>query len=283
MNYDALIAFSVFAEHLNFTRAAEELYISQPALHAKVSKLSDEIGTKLYVRNGRDLVLTDAGKLLAAHGRRVGALTQDVLARLDDAQKRGPVTLAAGTGAFLHILGPAIERAKNDGAYPLQVQVTKSYTAATALLEARAHVGVGAFSRDATELEVVPWKQYGQMVAMPRAHRLADREQLEPGDLAGESLVIADEGLPHRVSTENVLEEHEVPWRVAVEATGWNLMVQFVRYGFGVSIINDFVPLPDELVGIPVSGFPKLRYDIAIHPEMGHDGAFWLRDLLLEF
>lgn len=282
MNYDALLAFSVFAEHLNFTRAAEELYISQPALHAKVNKLADEVGTRLYVRNGRDLVLTDAGRVLAAHGRRVGALTDDVLARLEDEQKRGPVTLAAGTGAFLHILGPAIERARQ-GPYPLEVQVTESYTAAQALTEARAQVGVGVFTQAASDLDVVPWKQYGQMVVMPRDHRLADRAQLAPADLADESLVIADEGLPHRVSTENVLDEHGVAWEVAVEATGWNLMVRFVEYGFGVSIINDFVPLPDSLVGIPVSGFPSLRYDIAIHPELAHDGALWLRDLLLEF
>lgn len=282
MNYDALIAFAVFAEHMNFTRAAEELYISQPALHAKVGKLAEEVGTKLYVRNGRDLVLTEAGNLLAAHGRRVGALTDDVLAQLEDEQQRGPVTLAAGTGAFLHILGPGIERARQ-GDYPLEVLVTQSYTAATALLEARAQVGVGVFTRGASELEVVPWKTYGQMVAMPRAHRLADRDRLEPEDLDGEALVIADEGLPHRVSTENVLDEHGVSWEVGVEATGWNLMVRFVEYGFGVSIINDFVPLPDELVGVPVSGFPVLRYDIAIHPELAHEGAIWLRDLLLEF
>ncbi|MGM0558367.1 MAG: LysR family transcriptional regulator [Myxococcota bacterium] len=276
------MAFAVFAEHLNFTRAAEELYISQPALHAKVGRLAEEVGTRLYVRNGRDLVLTEAGRLLAAHGRKVGALSDDVLAQIHDTQKRGPVTLAAGTGAFLHVLGPAIEEAR-EGPYPLNVLVTKSYTAASALLEARAHVGVGVFSNASSELEVVPWHEYGQMVAMPRDHALAGRKQLEPEDLAGEPLVIADEGLPHRVSTENVLDEHDVPWSVAVEATGWELMVRFVKYGFGVTIINDFVPLPDELVGIPVSGFPTLRYDIAIAADTSHEGTLWLRDLLLEY
>ena len=60
-------------------------------------------------------------------------------------------------------------------------------------------------------------------------------------------------------------------------------MIRFVEFGLAVSIINNFVPHPDSLVGVPVSGFPKLRYDIAIHPELANEGAVWLRELLLGF
>ena len=53
---DALASFAVFADHLNFTRAAEELHISQPALHVKVRKLSESLGRPLYRRAGRRLL-----------------------------------------------------------------------------------------------------------------------------------------------------------------------------------------------------------------------------------
>lgn len=281
MNYDALMAFAVFAEHLNFTRAAEELFISQPALHAKVGRLADEIDVRLYVRNGRDLVLTDAGRLLAAHARKVASLSEDVLARAREAETRGPVALATGPGAFLHLLGPAIQKARQ-GPFPLRLLTMKAPDAARAVIEAHAHVAIGAFEHIPKELEITPWREFGQMVVVPRTHRLADREQLAPNDLAGEKLVIGPVGRRHRISTARVLEEHDVPWSVAVEATGWDLMVRFVGYGVGITIINDFVPLPDDLVGIPVSHFPRLSYDIATHPDTPHEGATWLRDLILE-
>jgi len=53
MNYEWIFAFVVFAEHLNFTRAAHQLHISQPALHVQIKKLSDAIGRPLYRRNGK--------------------------------------------------------------------------------------------------------------------------------------------------------------------------------------------------------------------------------------
>ena len=282
MNYDALMAFAVFAEHRNFTHAAEELHISQPALHTKVNKLADQVGARLYTKLGRDLVITEAGRLLAKHAREVSSLNEDVLARLEDQQQRGPVSLVTGRGAYLHLLGPAILEAR-EGPYPLRLLTKKSPSAARAVLEARAHVAMGVFSGAPDELDVTPWHKYGQMVVVPESHHLATREKLHPTDLDGESLIIAPAGQPHRLSTAQVLDEHDVSWNVAVEATGWNLMVQFVSYGVGITIINDFVPLPDDLVGIPVSDFPTVEYDVAIHRDTSHDGARWLRDLLCEF
>ncbi|MFD0541615.1 LysR family transcriptional regulator [Actinomadura luteofluorescens] len=60
LSTDALASFAVFADHLNFTRAAEALHISQPALHVKVQKLADTLGRPLYTRQGRRLALTPA-------------------------------------------------------------------------------------------------------------------------------------------------------------------------------------------------------------------------------
>ncbi|MFZ5890453.1 MAG: LysR family transcriptional regulator [Myxococcota bacterium] len=71
MNYEWVFAFTEFAEHLNFTRAAKQLHISQPALHVQIRKLSEEVGRPLYRRTGRSLSLTPEGKRLAVFGREV--------------------------------------------------------------------------------------------------------------------------------------------------------------------------------------------------------------------
>ena len=281
MDYDALMAFATFADHLNFTRAAEELYISQPALHQKVKKLAEQLETQLYVREGRDLVLTDAGELLAAHAREVASMTDDVLARIDEDHERSPVVLAARRGAFLHLLEPAILEAR-EGPYPLRMRPMAAADAAKAVVEARVHVAVNIFEQQWEELTLEPWRTVGQKVVVPAGHRLVDRERLEPTDLAGEALVVPPAGTPHRLSIDRALADHDVAWSVGVEATGWPLMMRFVTYGMGVTIINDFVPVPDGLVGIPIEQFPTFEYSVAIRSETPHEGAHWLFDCILE-
>jgi len=66
---DALASFVAFAEHLNFTRAAADLHISQPALHVKIRKLAQALGRPLYHRSGRRLVLTADGEAVARFAR----------------------------------------------------------------------------------------------------------------------------------------------------------------------------------------------------------------------
>ena len=67
--FDDLEAYERFAESLNFTRAAEQLLISQPALHVKIKKLADHYGVPLYQRDGRNILLTEAGERLLVFAR----------------------------------------------------------------------------------------------------------------------------------------------------------------------------------------------------------------------
>src|ERR1700759_4531312 len=95
---DGVRAFAVFADHLNFTAAAARLNISQPSLHTKIRKLQADLGVELYLREGRGLALTDAGRRLSAYAHDTAQLAGDVLADLH--ATAAPVRIAAGQGAF---------------------------------------------------------------------------------------------------------------------------------------------------------------------------------------
>ncbi|MCA9551676.1 MAG: LysR family transcriptional regulator, partial [Myxococcales bacterium] len=71
LSLDRLRSFVAFAEHLNFTHAARSLNTSQPALHTQIRRLEDELGQRLYRREGRALVLTPAGKRALRSARAV--------------------------------------------------------------------------------------------------------------------------------------------------------------------------------------------------------------------
>ncbi len=71
MTLEQLQIFLAVSNHLHFTRAAEQLYITQPAVSAAIQKLELEYGIKLFHRIGRRIELTDAGHLLQIEGRKI--------------------------------------------------------------------------------------------------------------------------------------------------------------------------------------------------------------------
>ncbi len=265
VNYDWLFSFVVFADRLNFTRAAEELHITQPALHAQIRKLSDDVGATLYRRDGRALSLTAEGRRLAAFGREVQARGNDVLAELRGQHTRGPVILVSGQGAFRYLLGAAIKRFPKER-WPLRVVSMSGTDTVRAVRDARADVGVAVLTSTPPDLDCHAVRRVGQVVLLPRGHRLSKRRSLKPGDLDAERIVVAPDGSPHRVMLSQALATAEAKWWVAVEATGWELMIQFASYGLGIAVVNDFCPVPRGLVGVRLDGVPDVEYYVVTRP-----------------
>ena len=107
---DAAADFAVFADHLNFTRAAEALHLSQPALHAKVKKLEAELGVPLYKKRGRALELTDTGRELARLGRDLRTQASDLLRHLTGSDSFAPAEDATDFAGLRAQLADAIAR-----------------------------------------------------------------------------------------------------------------------------------------------------------------------------
>ncbi|MFM7266605.1 MAG: LysR substrate-binding domain-containing protein, partial [Cyanobium sp.] len=97
MNFDQLRVFLSVAHHLHFSRAAEDLYISQPAVSASVAKLETRYGVKLFHRIGRRVELTDAGRFLGSEGLRLIDHVDRIERGLRDFHglRRGAISLGA--------------------------------------------------------------------------------------------------------------------------------------------------------------------------------------------
>ena len=281
MNYDWLFSFVVFADHVNFTRAAQALHITQPALHAQIRKLSDDVGVPLYRRDGRALVLTAEGRRLAVFGREVQARGSDVLAELRGEDSRGPVILASGQGAFLYLLGPTIKRFLKER-WPLRVVSMWGPDTLRAVRDARADVGVAVLTSMPTDLDCRAVRRVRQVVLLPRGHRLSKRRSLKPGDLTSESIIVAPEGSPHRVMLSQALATAGATWSIAVEASGWELMVQFARYGLGIAVVNDFCPVPRGLVGVRLDDVPDVEYHVVTRPGAARESKDTLVRMIME-
>lgn len=280
MNLDWLLSFAVFAEHLNLTHAARALHITQPALHSQIRKLAEAVGRPLYRREGRALRLTPEGQRLASHARAVRQQTAEVLAEIRGESSEGPVVLVAGRGAFGYLLGPAIRAFPKDR-WPLRLLTAAGPQAVESIRQARAQLGVVAGTAPPVGLFAVELTRVGQSVIVPRGHRLARRRKLELSDLAGERLIVAPAGRPHRTMLTTLLAAQSVEWEVAVEADGWELMLQFARFGMGLAVVNDFCPAPRGMVAVPLRGVPPTPYHLVSRTSELRGGAAALRDRIV--
>lgn len=264
LSTEALASFAVFADHLNFTRAAEELHISQPALHVKVRKLSETLGRPLYTRQGRRLVLTPAGEQVARFARDLDARVAAFLAEVRGAASARRPVLAAGEGAYLYLLGdavhPGIRLINGDRARTL-----------AAVRTGRADLGVSVLDVMPADVEAVPLATYPQVLVMPDDHPLAGRPHVALADLAGASLVAPPPSGPHRVALERALRAADVPWTLAVEAEGWPLQLHFVSLRIGLAIVNGCVVPPPGLVTREITDLPSVPYHALHLPSRADD------------
>ncbi|HEX6357401.1 LysR family transcriptional regulator [Actinophytocola sp.] len=263
---DALAAFAVFAEHLNFTHAAAALHISQPALHVKVNKLATTVGRPLYQRQGRALTLTPEGESVARFARDLDTRMTAFLAEVRDAAALRPLTLAAGEGAYLYLLGEVI---RTFG--PLKLLNRDSTRMLAAVRAGRADLGIGVLEVLPDDVTAVLLASYPQTLVLPVDHPLTSHAELTVHDLAGLSLVLPPANRPHRRTVERALRAGGVDWTLAIEAEGWPLTLHFVTLGVGLSIVNGCVRPPNGFTSREITDLPRVPY-YAVHlPDRASD------------
>jgi len=282
LNAQWLTAFVTFAEHLNFTHAARALSLSQPALHVQMTKLADELGVPLYRIHRRQIELTDAGVKLLAFARDAQERSAQFVNQLHTGRSQPTVTLAAGTGAYLYLLGPAIRAFTRASSARLRLLQRDHNATLDAVRSGEAHLGVAVLSALPDDLEAELLRQVDQVLVMPARHRLARRRRVRLADLDGETLIVPPDGAPQRTMLNQALQSAGVTWRAAVEATGWQLVLHFVTLGAGLTIVNGSCHLPRGLVAHPLAELPRVSYyALSRGVELG-DQAERLRRLLFQ-
>jgi DNA-binding transcriptional LysR family regulator len=283
---DWLRAFAVFAEDANLSRSAKRLHLSQPAVHAQLSKLSSMLGVPLYQRAGRGLVLTREGVEVAAFARDAEDRAGDLVARMRGDVASGAdrrVVLAAGAGALLHVLGDGLRSFSRSYSGRLEIVTADATGAADAVASGTAHVGVGALEVGAEprgQYDVHRITEVGQVVVVARGHRLAKRRRVTLAELDGERLVLPPEGRPQRVALDAALATHGVRVIAGALATGWELTLRLVELGSGLAIVNASVRIPRGLVARPLAELARVRYVAFTRPRPRDDAAALVRALV---
>ncbi|MEV6634855.1 LysR family transcriptional regulator [Actinoplanes sp. NPDC051470] len=261
---DALAAFAVFAEHLNLTRAAKLLHISQPSLHSKLATLARELGRPLYERAGNRLQLTPDGERVARFARDHEERLALFLDELRGVPSARPLVVAAGHTAYLYLLGDTIRGMLAERPGSLRPLHTSRQQMRAAVVTGRAHLGVFTLHVRPDDLVTVPIATYPQVLLVPEDHRLARRRSLRLTDLAGADLIVPPPARPHRTNLERALSEAGVPWTAAVEAEGLPMTLDFAALGVGLAVVAGCVQPAPGLAARRITDLPLITF-YAVH------------------
>ncbi|MBX9567625.1 MAG: LysR family transcriptional regulator [Candidatus Obscuribacterales bacterium] len=259
---DTLNAFVVFAEKLNFTHAAESLNISQPALFAKIQDLSNQLNVPLYRKIGRRLELTQKGIQLSRFGREVVGRAHEFFGELTAGEKRESVVLASGEGAYLYLLAEPLRLFSRNSSIRLQLLTLNREGILDAIQSGKAQLGVASLESTPPGFKSHLLYKADQVLVMPKKHELAGKRKLKLKDLQGQRLVVPPTDRPHRQMLSMLLQSSGVDWEVAVEASGWELMLKFVQLEFGLAVVNSSCSIPAGLIARKLSELPQVHYHL---------------------
>ncbi|HEY1336730.1 MAG TPA: LysR substrate-binding domain-containing protein, partial [Bryobacteraceae bacterium] len=215
----SLQVFQTIAAEQSFSRAAEKLLRTQPAVSLALQRLEQELGEKLIDRSGKDLILTDAGRTVLDYARRFQSLQQELdnsLAELRD-NSAGRLTIGANESTTLYLL-QHIERYRE--LYPkVKVQVRRSLSSKipTELLDGNLELGVISYdpADDRLRSKVI-YTDSLAFVVSPK-HRLAHKKAISITELGSENFIAHNVVSPYRDLVLREFQAHKVPLHMDVE------------------------------------------------------------------
>jgi DNA-binding transcriptional LysR family regulator len=244
-----LSVFRAVARHESFSRAAEELYISQPAVSAHVRELEQLYGIELFERVGRRVRLTEAGTLLEEYANRVLALVEDSRRALDELKgvERGHLAVGASTIPGAYFLPEAMGRFTER--YPgveIALRIGDTYQALGMLRRGEVDLAVVGEWREAPSPErsggapllMRPYRSDELVLVAGRRHRWARDGLRNLAELMEESLILRERGSSTRENAEALLRRAGITPQVAMEWESTEAIKKAVEAGLGVSILS---------------------------------------------
>lgn len=239
MDLSELQVFLTVAKEGSFSRAAERLYRTQPAVSLAIRKLEDSLGQPLFVRGARPVRMTDAGTLLRDYAERLLNLRDEVKKGLLELQglKRGELSLGVNESS-IHALLPAL--AKYREVHPgVQVRVHRMFSRDIPheVVNYRLDLGAVSFVPRETQLQATEILKDELTLVVPPKHALAKRKEVDVEELGKEAFIAHIVESPFRRKVIELFARHRTPLNMPIEMPTIESIKRFVQMGMGVAIV----------------------------------------------
>jgi len=233
--------FMAVAAHQNFSRAAEHVHISQPSLSIQISGLEQELGTRLFDRLGRKVILTQAGELFRAHAERALRELEQAAQVVHELQgaKRGRLIVGALSTVNSYLITPLVTKFKQR--FPgiqLQVHAQPSSEVVAGLLAHRLDLAICLQPLAYPQITVLPLLEERLCRVAPAAMKL-DKKRTRMQDLAPLPLVLMPVDYCLRKMVEAECAKAGVHPNVVLEMSSPDGILEAVAEGTGATILPE--------------------------------------------
>ncbi|MFA5370508.1 MAG: LysR family transcriptional regulator [Sideroxydans sp.] len=252
------------------TLAAEKLFLSQPSITLQVQALERELSTTLFERHGPTMRLTPDGEALYA-------LAEPLVRGIDDLQtnfvaqhgrlESGELNIGAGESTILYILPEAVSRFVK--AYPGVHVRLFNVTGRDGLKMLKADeidFAVGSMLEVPDDISYQPVVTYDPVLIVPPGHALAKMKNVTLEHISQYGLILPPRHLSTWGMVKYVFQQHNLSFRVTLEAGGWEVIKKYVEMGMGISIVTDICLTGcEKLERIPLKEyFPRRDYGLVL-------------------
>jgi LysR family transcriptional regulator, low CO2-responsive transcriptional regulator len=273
VTFHQLKVFEVTARRGSFTRAAEELFLTQPTVSIQMKQLTKAVGLPLFEQVGKRLYLTEAGKELLS-------TCQDIFERLDQFEmtvsdlqglQRGQLRLSVITTAkyvIPRLLGPFCAQ------YPgidVALIVTNHEHILERLRDNLDDLYIPSQMPDNMDVHCHPFLENPLVVLASRRHPLAGEAHIPIERLNNESFIMREPGSGTRQAVEQLFDAHNISIKVRLELGSNEAIKQAVAGGLGISVLSRHCMALEgeggQIALLDVEHFPIQRHWNIVHPK----------------
>src|SRR5580692_11205363 len=270
-----LRVFRTVADTLSFSKAAEELHLSQPAVTSQIRTLEEGLGIALFDRVGRKAKLTHAGTTLLKYVRQIEALTNEAVTALAPygVQEGAQLYIGASHTIAVYLLPKLLPQILRE--WPkLRIHVVSGSTMEVLTSLANHQIAIGLIEAPAhrPDIKIEPFLEDELCLILPPTHRWAKRTSLRAADIVQEPVLLREEGSGMRHFVEEYLERNGVLSRqlhTTVDMNSTEAIVTAVEAGLGIGFVPAAVLekalLARSVVIVPLENGPiKRQFSIAL-------------------
>ena len=268
MNLKQLEAFVHVAEGRSFSKAAKELFLTQPTVSAHIAGLEKELNARLFVRNTKEVKLSEEGKLLYDSAKQIMVLQKKIEKTFLENEKKEEhcITIAASTIPAQYLLPEIL--VKFNEKYPneqFKVIETDSAKVVEEVLNHSVDIGFTGTVLEKKDCKYIPFYQDELVVIAPNTEKFKKLQQ-EATDIRWilqESVIMREEGSGTRKEAEKQLRKIGIDigkLNIVASMENQEAIKKSVENGMGVSIISKLAA-EEEMKKGQIIGFPLMKED----------------------
>lgn len=260
-----LDALQAIADRKSLTLAAHDLGVTQPAISIQMKKLEHELGVSLFERVGRGVELTEAGREVLQHARRIGRVVEDLRENLRQYRElgRGELRIAVVSTANYFISDHIARFRKDHPGVGINLFVANLGGVFNLIEANEADLAITGRPPEDAEFVAQRFMQNPLGIIAPPDHPLVGRADLAPQDLLDYPFVFREPGSGTRAAMERAFHEHGLECRASCVLSTNEAVKQAVQAGLGIAVISkqtiELEVVTGRLALIECSGLSLMR------------------------